>query len=106
MQKSVYFGIKNRGKMDFLLTTLTISLVSTFIISLLRKLGIIERLQVHGINARKDSLNDLISRMANCDFCLSWWTNVLISIIAIAFIREAYVLVIPFVATPLTRHIL
>lgn len=92
--------------MDFMIATLTISLVSAFIISLLRKLGVIEQLQVHGIKSKKDIVNEMISRMANCDFCLSWWTNVIVSIIAIIFIQEAYVLAIPFLSTMITRHIL
>lgn len=92
--------------MDFMIATLTISLVSAFIISLLRKLGVIEQLQVHGIKSKKDIVNEMISRMANCDFCLSWWMNVIVSIIAIIFIQEAYVLAIPFLSTMITRHIL
>ena len=92
--------------MDYLLTTLIISLLSAFIISLLRKLGVIERLQVHGLKAKKDSINDLISRMANCDFCLSWWTNVIVSLVALAILQDPNILTIPFIATPITRHIL
>lgn len=92
--------------MDFLLTSVINSLVSAFIISLLRKLGVIERLQVHGINAKRDSINDLISRMANCDFCLSWWTNLIVCLVALAILQDPGILTIPFIATPITRHIL
>lgn len=92
--------------MNYLLTTLIISLLSAFIISLLRKLGVIERLQVHGLKVKKDSINDLISRMANCDFCLSWWTNVIVCLVALAILQDPDILTIPFIATPITRHIL
>lgn len=92
--------------MEFLITLLSVALSSAFIISLLRKLGVIELLQVHGIKAKSDRLNDIVSKLASCDFCLSWWTNLIVCAIALAFVREAYVFAIPFLSTMITRHIL
>lgn len=84
--------------MDFLITLLTISLLSAFIISLLGKLKVIEKMQIHG--------NDFISELASCNFCLSWWTNLIVSIVAFGILQEIYILAIPFLGTMITRHIL
>lgn len=85
-------------KIDFFLAVFVISLISAFIITLLRKWKVIEKMQVHG--------GDLISEMARCNFCLSWWTNVAVCLIALIFIKEGWVFAIPFLSTMITRHIL
>ena len=38
---------------------------TSFMVVLLRKLGLLEFLQVHG--------NKFISKLASCDFCMNWW---------------------------------
>ncbi len=40
---------------------------TSFIVVLLRKLGILEILQVEG--------NKFISKLASCDFCMNWWLS-------------------------------
>lgn len=72
--------------------------VGAFILSLLTKWGVIEWLQVHG--------SDLVSRMANCWFCLSWWVNVLLAILAMIVTQHWECMAIPFIATPITRQLL
>ena len=42
-----------------------VALVAAFNILLAKKLGIIEWMQVHG--------SEIVSKMASCDFCLSFW---------------------------------
>lgn len=72
------------------------SMVAAFMLLLAYKVGIVEWLQVHG--------NEMVSKMAHCDFCMSWWLCVLLTAIVIVFVCEPYVLAVPFIATPLTRH--
>ena len=84
--------------MEILIQTILISLIAAFTICLLRKLGIIEMVQVHG--------NDFFARLASCDFCLSWWANVIISIIAAIILEDLHILVTPFLGTMITRHLL
>lgn len=72
--------------------------LSAFTLLLLVKWKVIEWMQVHG--------NDFLSKMANCDFCLSWWVNVLLSVILLAVTLDVTVLVVPFCSTMLTRKLI
>lgn len=84
--------------------SLFVGLISAFIILLTAKVGITEWVQVHG--------SKLISELFSCQFCLSFWTGVLISCILLIFItftggylQPLYVF-IPICSTPITRMIL
>lgn len=72
------------------------SLLAAFLLLLAYKVGIVEWMQVHG--------SEKISKMAHCDFCMSWWLCVLLTIAIIAVTDDIYLLAVPFIATPLTRH--
>lgn len=75
---------------------LLISLISAFSILFLKKIGAVEYGQVHGTK--------LIAKMLHCDFCLSFWVNVVFTIICIIFVglnRE--IILLPIFATPITR---
>lgn len=74
------------------------ALVATFFLLLAYKWGVIEWLQVHG--------NEFVSQLANCTFCLSWWTCLAVSLIFIIESRDITFLFIPVVATPITRKML
>lgn len=91
---------------DFSIWVLLTALVSAFIIMLAKKWGIVEHFQVHGINAKKDIVNELISRMANCDFCLSWWVNLIFAIVLALATKDYHLVVMPFFSTMITRYIL
>ena len=52
----------------FIYNIIVVALIAAFVLTLLRKWGVIEWVQIHG--------NDFFSKMFNCDFCLSWWTCV------------------------------
>lgn len=83
---------------DYLILILLIALFSAFIISLLKKVGIIEWLQIHG--------SELISKLAHCDFCLSWWMNVIVSVTIALALGNWIFLLVPFFSTMITRFIL
>lgn len=72
--------------------------LATFFLLLAYKWGVIEWLQVHG--------NDFVSQLANCTFCLSWWTCLAVSLIFIIESRDLSLLIVPVVATPITRKML
>lgn len=82
----------------FLFRMFVMASLSAFVLLLLVKWKVIEWMQVHG--------NDFLSKMANCDFCLSWWVNVVLSVILFAVTLEVTVLAIPFVSTMLTRKLI
>lgn len=74
------------------------ALVATFFLLLAYKWGAIEWLQVHG--------NNFVSQLANCTFCLSWWVCLAVSMIFIVESRDWSLLIVPVVATPITRKML
>ena len=78
--------------------TIIVALLSAFLLLLAYKWGIVEYLQVHG--------NDIISKMANCQFCLSWWLCVFVSVALLHYTMDCRVLIVPFLATPLCRRLL
>ena len=83
---------------DYFIIILLASLASAFFINLGKKWGIVEWLQIHG--------SELISRMAHCDFCLSWWMNVLLCAILSVTTGCLHFLVVPFFSTMITRFLL
>jgi hypothetical protein len=72
--------------------------LATFFLLLAYKWRVIEWLQVHG--------NEFVSQLANCTFCLSWWTCLAVSLIFLVESRDLAFLFIPVVATPITRKML
>jgi|JFBN01.3.fsa_nt_gb hypothetical protein len=72
-----------------------ISLASAFIILLIGKIGIRD-----GIIARAPKL---ISQLFDCDFCLSFWTSLILAIILAIFFGEMSIIFIPIISTPITR---
>lgn len=75
-----------------------ISLISAFAIQLTKKVGIAEWMQVHG--------NRIIAELFSCDFCMSWWANVIICVLIWIATGAYTILVVPFFATMITRSLL
>ncbi len=75
-----------------------VALLAAFAVSLLKKWRVTEYVQVHG--------NGFFSKMAGCDFCLSWWAGVAFSAASAVFSGEPALLLVPFLSTPLTRILL
>lgn len=78
-----------------LLALIYIALAAAFVILLIGKLGIRD-----SIIAKAPKL---ISQLFDCDFCLSFWTSVVLSVILAIFFREMNILFIPIISTPITR---
>nr|DAK81426.1 MAG TPA: Protein of unknown function (DUF1360) [Caudoviricetes sp.] len=45
----------------------------------------------------------LISQLFDCDFCLSFWTSLILAIILAIFFNEMSIILIPIISTPITR---
>ena len=83
---------------EFLSYVIIIALLASFCLILLKKWCVIERMQVKGC--------DLIAKMANCNFCLSFWICVILSAFAVLVSGNGYLMFVPLFATPITRFLL
>lgn len=81
--------------MILLLALVCVALTAAFIILLTGKLGIRD-----SIIAKAPKL---ISKLFDCDFCLSFWVSFILAIILAIFFKEISVLFIPIISTPITR---
>lgn len=81
--------------MTMLLALIYIALAAAFVILLIGKLGIRDSII---LKAPK-----LISQLFDCDFCLSFWTSVILAVILAIFFNEISILFIPIISTPITR---
>ena len=75
-----------------------ISLTAAFIILLIGKLGVRDNIV--------EEAPPLISKLFDCDFCLSFWTSVILAIILAIIFNEPSILFIPIISTPITRILL
>ena len=83
---------------EFVCIIIVVALIAAFVLTLLRKRGVIEWVQVHG--------NDFFAKIFNCDFCLSWWACVLICFVALLLTGNPAFLGVPFCSTMITRVLL
>ena len=83
---------------EFIFYVILVAMLAAFVLTLLRKWGAIEWVQVHG--------NDFFAKMFSCDFCLSWWAGVLICFFALIFTGNLSFLGVPFCSTMITRVLL
>lgn len=89
--------------MELLIKIIFVALWASFALLLANKQGVIERMQVHG--------NDFFNKMASCQFCLSFWANVIVCIIcvivSICIGKFDYTFFLtPVMSTPITRKLL
>lgn len=75
-----------------------VALVAAWLLMLLYKWGVIEWLQVHG--------SVTVSKAANCTFCLSWWMCVVVSLAVLAVSGDMCAVLVPVLATPITKRML
>ena len=74
---------------------LLVSLAAAFMVLLLKKWGVVEWMQVHG--------DRFTSKLFSCDFCMSFWASVIVVLVVVCFIDEAWMLAVPVCSTPITR---
>ena len=83
---------------NYLMTVAFIALVASWTILFITKTGAREYIEVHAPK--------LIAEMFSCDFCLSWWLGVILSVALVIGTGEWIYLCCPFFSTPLTRRLL
>lgn len=84
--------------LTFVLTTLIVALLASWIILFISKIGLREWVQVHAPL--------LISQLFSCDFCLSWWTSLAVAVCFGIAAGDIIIFLTAFAATPLTRHLI
>lgn len=82
----------------FLISIILIALASAFVLTLAYKWGVIEWMQVNG--------DKIISQMANCDFCLSFWSNVIVCMVVMLVVDDVTIGLAPLFSTMITRKLL
>ena len=80
---------------QFVCVIVLVALMASFLVLLLTKWGVVEWLQVHG--------DELLSKMASCSFCLSFWMCLLLTLVVVLGTDNALYMSVPFFATPITR---
>ena len=81
--------------LTLIIASVFVACIVAFTLLLMNKLGIIEYLQVHG--------DEIISKMAHCNFCMSFWLSVLYMMVIVAFTDDVEMMVIPIISTPIAR---
>ena len=82
----------------FIYNIIVVALIAAFVLTLLRKWGVIEWVQIHG--------NEFFAKMFNCDFCLSFWAGVALAILLAFITGNPALLLVPFCSTMITRYLL
>lgn len=81
-----------------ILIFIKITILSAFTIQLITITGIRGTLQIYAPK--------LISRLFSCDFCLSFWISVFITLIYCIWMNDFSCIFIPLLSTPITRKLL
>lgn len=74
-----------------------VALAAAFVVLLMKKWGIAEWYQVHG--------GDFMSKLFSCDFCMSFWSAVVICAALAAVFNAPMMYFVPILSTPITRMI-
>lgn len=72
-----------------------IALAAAFAILLIGKLGVRGEIIT--------TAPKLISQLFDCDFCLSFWTSLILAVILAILFNEMGIIFIPIISTPITR---
>ena len=75
-----------------------VACIVAFLLLLAHKVGLVETLQVHG--------SKLISELAHCDFCMSFWLSVFIMLAVVFITGDWWLAVVPLISTPIARRLI
>lgn len=84
------------GKILFIV--FMVALAAAFVILLIKKLGWAEWMQIHG--------DRITSELFSCDFCMSFWTAMVLLLFVSAYFDNAGFLLCAVCTTPITRMLL
>ena len=82
----------------YLAIVVLIALAATFIIQFAEKRGYRDR--------AIDNTSGLLQEMLKCDFCLGFWTSLILSIFVLVVLGNWWVLFVPAFTTPIIRFLL
>lgn len=82
----------------FIADVAIVALVVSFVMSLAVKWGWLEWAQVH-------APTELIGKLLNCKFCVSFWMSVIVSLIGWAIGGQYTMLFVPFCSTVIAREL-
>ena len=84
--------------LEYILTlTIVVALLAAFAVLLCKKWGWAEYMQVHG--------DKYLSQLFSCDLCMSFWASFFFTIIIVLVTEDHSLMLIPFLATPITRQL-
>lgn len=83
---------------EFLCCTIVISLAVAFLLTLAKKWGWLEWLQVH-------APSELLNRLFSCPFCCSWWLSIIICLILLAATGRWEFIIVPVCSTPISSRL-
>jgi len=82
------------------------SLLTAFLILYSNKTGIRYKLRDYIDLHFNNKFSNLFSKMLDCDFCLCFWLNLILAIIAIIMLQNPNLFFIPVFSTPISRFLL
>lgn len=82
---------------ELLINGMVVGIIAAFFVMLAKKWGIIEQIQMRG--------NEFFSEMARCDFCLSWWTCCVLTLLYVLATGNVDMIYMPFVGTMISRYL-
>ena len=86
---------------NFVCSIFVVATITAFVVTLMHKWGLVEYMQVRG--------KSIVPELAKCNFCLSWWVALVLSV-ALSFALEEMNVVEGIVcavcATPISRFLL
>ena len=83
----------------YIIVVLLVASAASWLLGLAYKWGLIEYVQVH-------THFDIINRMFSCQFCLSFWTGMLLSIVAVALLNDWIFFLVPIFSTNITKQLI
>lgn len=83
---------------EFICYSVIVALIATFIVLLLGKVGVLEWMQING--------TELISKLASCHFCLSFWAGLIVAVIFAIITANPILVLVPICSSPISRSLL
>lgn len=84
--------------LDFVLSAIIIATLASWIVLFITKIGLREYVQIHG--------SKIVAELFSCDFCLSWWVCLMLSVICSIITGDLTMVLCAFCATPISRYLI
>lgn len=84
--------------LEFICCSAIVALIASFTVLLLGKVGALEWMQING--------TELISKLASCHFCLSFWIGLIAAVTFAIIMANPILVLVPFCSSPISRMLL